>query len=259
MSAAIPRFLLPGLDLPFKRNPRLLSYAVTHRGFQCRNAATNSTPSKPRVLEKPAKFYPPSHPQRLAKRTLPQQYPGPPLSQAQKEEQKVKKYPHMMPPQGSFMFWFLNNRWLHMTICLSVLFSLSFVVFVESFHRSTPFLDKLPPGREFWSHPFQFIRTYGQVYKMHTDHVSAATAERRKKKVDDVQKRSRYRKAHGLEDEQGLGGWTAKTDAESLGPAIPTGTLPEIDAASKAPVDRPAYVDVEGKRRPVKRWLGIWE
>ncbi|KAI4221265.1 MAG: hypothetical protein L6R36_007027 [Xanthoria steineri] len=259
MSAAIPRFLLPGLPVPSKRNPRPLIFAVAHRGSQCRNAATNSNSSKPRVLEKPTKFYPPSHPQRLAKRALPRQYPGPPLSQAQQEEQKTKKYPHMMPAEGTVMFWFLNSRMLHMGICLSVLLSLSVFVFVENFHRSTPFVDKLPPGREFWSHPFQFIRTYGQVYKIHTDHVSAETAERRKKKVDDVQKRSRYRKAHGLEDEQGLGGWTAKNDADSLGPSIPTGDLPGDEASPQAPSDKPTHADFEGRSRPVKRWLGIWE
>ncbi|KAL8858059.1 MAG: hypothetical protein Q9178_005384 [Gyalolechia marmorata] len=258
-TAVIPRYLLPGLDLSSVHKSRLLSYAAPRRGFQYRNAATNSTSSKPRVLEKPAKFYPPSHPQRLAKRTVPRQYPGPPLSPAQKQEQKVKKYPHMMPAEGTFMFWFFNSRMLHMGICLSVLLSLSVFVFVENFHRSTPFIDKLPPGKEFWSHPFKFIHTYGQVYKLHTDHVSAETAERRKKKVDDVQKRSRYRKAHGLENEQGLGGWTAKNDADSLGPSIPTGDLPAEDAPSQAPTDTSTYVDFQGKRRPVKRWLGIWE
>ena len=117
-TAAIPRYLLPRLDLSSLRKTRLLSYAAPRCEFQYRNAASNSTSSKPRVLEKPTKFYPPSHPQRLAKRTVPRQYPGPPLSQAQKQEQKVKKYPHMMPGEGTFMFWFLNSRMLHMGICL---------------------------------------------------------------------------------------------------------------------------------------------
>ncbi|KAL8768366.1 MAG: hypothetical protein Q9209_005400 [Squamulea sp. 1 TL-2023] len=258
-SASIPRFLLPGLEHSFARNSRLTLYAATYRGFQKRHAATNPTPSKPHILEKPAKFYPPSHPQRLTKRTMPRQYPGPPLPQAQKEEQKFKKYPHMMPAEGTFMFWFLNNRMLHMSICLTVLLSLSIFVFIENFHRSTPFLELLPPSHEFWSHPFQYIRTYGHVYKLHTDHVSAETAERRKKKVDDVQKRSRYRKAHGLEDEQGLGGWTAKNDTDSLGPSIPTGDMPGDDGSPQARREKESYVDFEGKRRPVKRWLGIWE
>lgn len=136
----------------------------------------------------------------------------------------------------------------------------------------------LPPGRDFWFHPFRFIANYGHVYKLHTDYVSAETAERRKKKVDDVQKRSRYRKAHGLEDERGFGGWTAKSDAESLGPALPA---PDSPAQTSAPSndkispetagapsrgdsmiaedDRSSYIDFEGRRRPIKKWLGIWE
>ena len=121
MSVAIPRYLLPGLEVPCKRNPRLLSSALRYRGFLCRNATTGKASSKPPLLEKPAKFYPPSHPQRLTKRALPRQYPGPPLSQAQREEQKVKKYPHMMPAEGTFMFWFLNSRMLHMGICLVII------------------------------------------------------------------------------------------------------------------------------------------
>ncbi|KAL8798601.1 MAG: hypothetical protein Q9182_006536 [Xanthomendoza sp. 2 TL-2023] len=193
---------------------------------------------------------------------MPRQYPGPPLSQAQKEEQKVKKYPHMMPAEGTFMFWFLTNRLVHMAICLSVLLSLSVLVFFENFHRTTPFLELLPPAKEFWSAPFKFIGTYAHVYKMHTEHISARTAEKRRKAVEDVQKRSRYRKAHGLENEQGFGGWMAKSDAESLGPAIPTGDLHSDDGSPTAAEDESTHVDFEGRktrRRPVKRWLGIWE
>ncbi|KAL8694389.1 MAG: hypothetical protein Q9218_000955 [Villophora microphyllina] len=136
----------------------------------------------------------------------------------------------------------------------------------------------LPAAQEFWSHPFSFITTYGHVYKLHTDHISAETAERRKNKVDDVQKRSRYRKAHGLEKEQGFGGWTAKTDAELLGPAIPTGdvspgqqntqAIREASPINPEQVETPALtqterdpshlINVPEKKPPVKRWFGIW-
>ncbi|KAI4290516.1 MAG: hypothetical protein L6R35_000207 [Caloplaca aegaea] len=158
-----------------------------------------------------------------------------------------------------------------MSITLSVLFSLASIVFIENFHRSTPFVDRLPPGREFWSHPFKFVATYGHVYKLHMDHVSAETAERRKKKVDDVQKRSRYRKAHGLEDEKGLGGWTAKSNHNSLGPALVSQDLPDqIDTSLSGTVQpnkasvvtdngESPCADLKGKKRPIKRWLGIWE
>ncbi|KAL8738644.1 MAG: hypothetical protein Q9181_000590 [Wetmoreana brouardii] len=278
-SASVPRFLLPrGCLVPTQvRQFWGATRNEQPKALQRRNASTTPDPSKPRVLEKPAKFYPPSHPQRLVKRTTPRQYPGPRLSEAQKEVQKTKKYPHMMPAEGTFMFWFLNSRMLHTCITLGVLLSLAIFVYIENFHRTTPFADMLPSAEEFWVHPFRFVATYGQVYKLHTDHVSAETAERRKKKVDDVQKRSRYRKAHGLEKEQGFGGWTAKTDAELLGPAMPTGDSPDhkdtpasqenspIDSEyqkGEAPMstrnDPSDYINVEAKRPPVKRWLGIW-
>ena len=158
-----------------------------------------------------------------------------------------------------------------------MLFSLAVFVAVENFHRNTPFADMLPATKDFWSHPFKFIATYGEVYKLHTDHVSAETAERRRKKVDDVQKRSRYRKAHGLEKDQGFGGWTAKTDAELLGPAMSVGDSsgkkdvlanrdnstvnPENQSNDKSGAslnDPSTYINSEPQRPPVKRWFGIW-
>ena len=126
---------------------------------------------------------------------------------------------------------------------------------------------------------------------MHTAYISAQTAERRKQNVEDVRKRSEYRKAHGLDKEGVFGGWTAKTDEESLGPALREGGVPaaaaaDLDAspvahlaASSAAMTNTSaptvanggdvsasavksggeeYVDFEGRRKPVKKWLGIW-
>jgi len=106
---------------------------------------------------------------------------------------------------------------------------------------------------------------------MHTLHVSAETAERRRKSVEDVQKRALYRKAHGLDKEQGLGGWTAKGDDELLGPAVKSDArsggdgviASDVRANGTVAVDGPkadkgVYVDFEGRRKPVKKWLGIW-
>jgi hypothetical protein len=70
--------------------------------------------SKPRVLEKPSRFNPPSHPQRIVKH---RQY-GPALSAQEQEAQKTRKYPHMMPPDGSFMHWFLTSRSIHIWITM---------------------------------------------------------------------------------------------------------------------------------------------
>ncbi|KAL9119980.1 MAG: hypothetical protein Q9187_003467 [Circinaria calcarea] len=116
--------------------------------------------------------------------------------------------------------------------------------------------------------PEDSISQYIEVYKLHTARISEETAERRRKKVEDVQKRSHYRKAHGLDKEQGWGGWTAKKDNELLGPALRT------DGAIESEVSRPpssadgapravetyeaVHMDLEGRKKPIKKWLGIW-
>lgn len=109
---------------------------------------------------------------------------------------------------------------------------------------------------------------------MHTARTSAETAERRKRSVEDVQKRSTYRRAHGLEseDSQGLGGWTARSDEETLGPSLqaegPISRRP-INAVAGEPAEsdlaatsgnntEAAYAGSEGRTKPVKKWFGIW-
>jgi hypothetical protein len=103
--------LKPSRDLPTivalqGRAPRL----------SIRNAST-AIPPKTIVLEKPDKFRPPSHPQRL-NRKPPRQYPGPPLSESERQAQKTRRYPHMFPNEGTPLHWFLTNKWIHMWISL---------------------------------------------------------------------------------------------------------------------------------------------
>ena len=195
-----------------------------------------------------------------------------------------------MPPEGSFMYWFLTNRSIHLWItlvrygalpclemssvnrvgfCQGTLSSLALFTFIENFQRTSPFADMLPPANSFLSHPLSFISQYIEVYKLHTAAISAETAERRKKKVEDVQKRDRYRKAHGLVNE-GFGGWTAREDKDAVGPALKIegagGSFVAAEGADQEQVvaamgrqaDKNAYVDFEGRKRPVRKWLGIW-
>ncbi|KAK4987138.1 hypothetical protein LTR50_004835 [Elasticomyces elasticus] len=242
-TVAISRYLLPRGSL--SRQDKHLQARL--KALSVRHASSSSTASvKPRVLEKPTRFNPPSH---SSRRTKPRAYPGPPLSDHAREEMKKKRYPHMMPPEGTFMHWFLTDRSIHVWISLSTLISLAFFTFVTNFTNNTPYKDMLPPGSLIFSHPFQFVGKYIEVYRMHVSYVSAQTAEKRRRKVEDVQKRAEYRKAHGL-DQDGLFGWTAKTNEESIGPALrEEGTVTSEDEAFK---------DFEGKRRPVRKWLGIW-
>lgn len=102
-----------GIDQSFSRTRRPLDV--------CRYASSTTPPAtvtrKPRVLGKPLKYNPPSHPSRI-NQPPPRNFPGPQMSPEKIEERKNKRYPHMMPPEGSFMFWFLTNKYIHMCICL---------------------------------------------------------------------------------------------------------------------------------------------
>lgn len=85
-----------------------------------------TTKDKQILLEKPDKFRPPSHPARRVLQTRngrlvnpgPINYPGPKLSEKEKEELKHRRYPHMFPPEGTVMFKFLTNRWIHVWIAM---------------------------------------------------------------------------------------------------------------------------------------------
>lgn len=119
MSGSIPRFLLPrGYILPLQLSTSTLrpSRAIRQKLPTCKHASTTTPIPKVFRLEKPAKFNPPSHGKRL-KQQIPRHY-GPQLTQEQKVEQNTKQYPKMMPPPGSFMFWFLTNRGIHVFISL---------------------------------------------------------------------------------------------------------------------------------------------
>lgn len=110
MTMASFRHMMPRAGLSFHSRQlqhRLLLPSVRHA------STSNPTPPKPRLLEKPERFNPPSHPSRL--RSKPRAYTVP-LSEAERQAQKTRRYPHMMPPEGSFMYWFLTNKLVHVWI-----------------------------------------------------------------------------------------------------------------------------------------------
>jgi hypothetical protein len=125
-------------------------------------------------------------------------------------------------------------------------------VFITNFKRDSPFADMLPHWTQLFVHPIQFTRTTFEVLRLHQAHITAETQEKRKRKVEDVQKRSAYRKAHGLEKDEGFGGWTAKSDEQLLGPGIPLGEEGAKDGELATEHQMPR------ERKPVKKWLGIW-
>lgn len=105
---------------------------------------------------------------------------------------------------------------------------------------------------------------------MHVDWVSRETAERRRQRVEDVRKRSEYRRAHEMDEEGVFGGWTAKSDAQVMGPGMREGGemagLPVIGAEGQVgervageELGKDEYIDFQGNRqRTRKRWFGIW-
>ncbi|KAB8076652.1 hypothetical protein BDV29DRAFT_83206 [Aspergillus leporis] len=250
----VPQFLLPR-GIPSARAFQSLNRATaTHQHITRRCASDNR---KPRVLEQPDKFRPPSHPARRVVQTRngkiigrePVNYPGPKLSEKEKEEQKHRQYPNMFPPEGTVMYKFLTNRWIHIWIAMGVLTSLATFTFTTNFKQSSPFAHLLPSWSGLLSHPIDTVSQALSVFRMHVQHTSVQTREKRHQRIEDAEKRRQYRVAHGLEEEQAEE--KSKAEAQVVDDQSPIAAEPETTQGE-------GYVDWEGKRRPVKKWLGIW-
>ena len=94
------------------------------------------------------------------------------------------------------------------------------------------------------------------VYRMHVQHESMRVREQRHRRVEDAEKRRQYRIAHGLEEAP------EKKDAEGSDVQSPVAAdavaSVASDGATGAAVAAEEFVDWEGKKKPVKKWLGIW-
>jgi hypothetical protein len=245
---------------------------------------------KNRILEKPDKFRPPSHPQRIVSpaRTpsgQPVNY-GPRLTAKEREEQNKKQYPSMFPPEGTVMFNFLTSRWIHVWIAMvsgftflsnqaqpaaqipmdihdmedrilvavtnicfqGILTTLATFTFTTNFKASSPFAHLLPPWSGLFTSPFETISQALSVYRMHVQHESMRVREKRHARIEDAEKRRQYRVAHGLEEPA-----EEKEAGDDQSPIA-------VDEQSPVAVANQGeeYVDFDGKRKPVKKWLGIW-
>ncbi|PSR82246.1 hypothetical protein BD289DRAFT_461814 [Coniella lustricola] len=219
---SIPRFLLP-------RSGHI--WRGANFGPRARNADTlmvryasntaKDAKGKPIVLEKPARFNPPSHGARLPTKGRPQQqHYGGSLSADEAAAQRRREYPGMPAPQGTWAHWFWSSKVLHLCITTGTLLSLAFYTYCENFKASSPFTEMLPTWSDFGQHPFMSLGTVHEVWKLTTLHNSTITGEKRKKKVDDVAKRSEYRKAHGLEQKGAFGNWTARKEPDTSAPEL---------------------------------------
>ena len=83
---------------------------------------------------------------------------------------------------------------------------------------------------------------------MYVQESSAEPNARRKMGVDDAQKRASYRKAHGGGDDQGMEFWPPFE--KKYGKGI-------VDEKTGRLIDG-GVPNVEGEKRQVKKWFGIW-
>lgn len=142
---------------------------------------------------------------------------------------------------------------------------------LETYHRTSPVAHLLPERHYFFSHPLDYLSQYLTVYKLHVEARSIETAERRRKKTEDMQKRDRYRKAHGIKDTQNVWGFGKRLEKVKEGEeasegsdnaeGTAEGSMGEEIAAEGVRLGKGAkgaYVDYEGRKKPIKKWLGIW-
>lgn len=73
--------------------------------------------------------------------------------------------------------------------------------------------------------------------------------EQRHRRVEDAEKRKQYRVAHGLEEAE-----PEKKNEESKEVDLQS----PVAAAALEGAEGKEFVDWEGNKRPVKKWLGIW-
>lgn len=155
----------------------------------------------------------------------------------------------------SLVSFSLPMKWNETNNGQGVLFSMAATVFITNFKRDSPFADMVPHWTQLFVHPIKYTRTVFEVLRLHQAHITAETQERRKRKVEDVAKRSAYRKAHGLDKNEGFGGWMAKSDEELLGPAIHLG---EGGKAEELVTEQVPTQQAPREKKPIKKWLGIW-
>ncbi|KAI9822802.1 MAG: hypothetical protein M1832_003035 [Thelocarpon impressellum] len=105
---------------------------------------------------------------------------------------------------------------------------------------------------EWLRHPWRSAGMVVEVARLHTAYVSAETVERRKRGIEDVTKRREFRKAHGLEEKR-----SGDEEVENT-IATPTAVVATQEPGAGREAGSGVYTDWEGKRKPVKKWLGIW-
>ncbi|PHH89349.1 hypothetical protein CDD83_6223 [Cordyceps sp. RAO-2017] len=243
----IPRFLLPA------RGPlwRGLHIPPSMQVIRVRYASAGRPPAapKPVVLEKPAKFNPPSHGSRLRRGATPKHY-GPQLTAAEVAAQNKRHYPGLMAPEGSWSHWFWHSRLLHTVITMGTLFLLGVYTFFMNYTYNSPFKDLVPPFSDLWHQPYLFFEAWKNVIVLHEQEKSVKAREHRFSHLDDVAKRRYFMKMHGIEPKNPVHMIFGDAEQESE---------EELEAAALG-LDPPPKVEAEGEKKAAekKKWFGIW-
>ncbi|KAI9888661.1 MAG: hypothetical protein M1814_006558 [Vezdaea aestivalis] len=208
---------------------------------------------KSRVLEKPTKFVPPSHPSRLVN---PKKQWIPPLPQREVEAQKARSYPNTLPPPNTWSHWIIHHKSLHFMITMTVLSALALYTWLER-DKEAPYSHMRPPLTMLFTNPIQFYNLNFEVLKLNTQHRSMEVGRNRKRDADDAEKIKEYRKAHGLPQGGSLGSWFNRGKITKEGDAEADTTAADQEKQDKVPPEAEEGGQ-QPKRRPVKMWFGIW-
>ena len=114
---------LPRVPQQQRQAAKPLAHPVHRRAFRSGSRVSHAASKPPatdraRVLARPERYAPPSHPPRGSKPRGKYTYYGGELSATAAEAQKRRRYPHMMPPEDSWQHWFLTSRRLHAGLAL---------------------------------------------------------------------------------------------------------------------------------------------
>lgn len=241
--------------------------------FASSKSSTGNGKDGPRVLEKPDKFRPPSHSAKLPKRKRPVYQYGPRLTEEELLAQKTKKYPSMEPPKGTWSYYLVKSVRFHSFVALFVLLFCMYWMWLNEFLFTTKRRDELPEKGELLTHPFQAIRQFWRVYRLHLADETEHELEKARKKSDDIDKRIEFRDEFGLEHPGShLDKWTlgeeeyARRDAEGRKLRLEErakrdARKRELKEAEKQAERVAAGEEQEQQRLPKKKpkmWLGIW-
>lgn len=129
---------------------------------------------------------------------MPKHYGGV-TSSEERVAQRMRSYPGMMAPEGTWSHWFWHNKTLHVFITMGTLFTLGVFTFFLNYAVNSPFKHLVPPISDLFRQPLSFVAAWRNVMLLHEQDRSQRAAAHRQQHQSDVMKRQYYMKMHGIE------------------------------------------------------------